>query len=112
MKDTGDALCVADRIVEQRVAAVRANVVEASYGHVLAAHDDQRCSSRVMERAIVERPRNFGLVAGDDPALAEDALLLLAKYRLVGINARIDEMRSRQLGLLHPLCCVARHTAS
>src|ERR1700674_4451456 len=112
MKDTGDALRIADRIVEQRVAAVRANVVEASYLHVLTAYDDQRCSSRVMEGAIVERAGNLGLVARDNPALVEDALLLLAKYRLVGVNARIDEMRSRQLGLLQPFCCVAGHIAS
>src|ERR1700736_4279881 len=112
MKNTGDALRVADGVIEQRVAAVGANVVEAAYLHVIAAHDDQWRSSRVMESAIVERARNFRLVTGDDPALVEDFFLLLAKYRLVGINARIDEMRSRQLGLLQPLCCVAGHIAS
>src|SRR5437667_1986063 len=98
MKNTGDALRIADGIVEQSVAAVWAHVVEAAHLQIIAAHDDQRRSSRVMESAIVERARNFGLVAGDDPALVEYFLLLLVKYRLVGVDARIDEMRSRQLG--------------
>src|ERR1700674_2174374 len=112
MKNTGDALRVADGVIEQRIAAVWANVVEAAHLQVIAAHNDQWRSSRVMESAIVERARNFRLMTGDDPALVEDFFLLLAKYRVVRINTRIYEMRSRQLGLLQPLCCVARHIAS
>ena len=112
VKDAGDALRVADGIVEQRVAAVRADVVEGAHLLVLAAHDDERRSRRVGEGAVVESARKLGLVAADDPALVKDLLLLLAKYRLVGVDARIDEMRLRELRLLHPLCCVAGHVDS
>ena len=112
VKDAGDALRVADRIVEQRVAAVRADVVEGAHLLVLAAHDDERRSCRMREGAIVERAWKLGLVAADDPALVEDLLLLLAKDRLVGVDARIDEMRLRELRLLHPLFCVAGHVDS
>src|SRR5918993_3204142 len=109
MKNTGDAFRVADGVIEQRVAPVRTNVVEAANLQVFAAHDDQRRSGGVTERAIVERAGKFRLVTGDDPALAKNLLLFLAKYRFVSIDTRIDKMRLRQLGLLPPLCCTARH---
>jgi hypothetical protein len=58
---------------------VRADVVEAAHPAVFAAHDDQRRAGRVVECAEVERLCQFRLVAGDQPAFAEDARLLLTK---------------------------------
>ena len=112
VEDARHALRVADGIVEQRVAAVRADVVEAPHLHVLAADDDQRCAARVSESAVVEGVRNLD----SWQAMIQHLLKIFSRSSfeelLVGVDPAVDEMRRRKLGLLMPQGCVFRHKAS
>src|SRR4030095_5439177 len=42
VENAGQALRIPGGIVKQRVPAMRADVVEAAHGHVIAAHDEER----------------------------------------------------------------------
>ena len=109
VKNAGDALRVADGIVEQRVAAMRADVVEAAHRHVFAAHDDERRTAGMREQAVVEGGGNLGLVAGDDPRALEELFLFFSKYRLVGVDARVDVVARRELRLGRPFGGILGH---
>src|SRR5438132_532752 len=87
VEDAGHALGVARRVVQDRVVAVRADIVERAHPGVVAAHHDQRDAGRMREQAIVEGLGQLRLVAGNDPRWPEQLLLLLLAVRLVGIEA-------------------------
>jgi hypothetical protein len=109
VEDARHALGVARRVVQDRVTAVRADVVEGAYFVVVAAHHDERHAGRVSEEPVVVRCRHLRLVAGEDPGGLEELLLLFFEYRLVRVEARIDVMRFRELRLRFPLGCGLRH---
>src|SRR5207302_8834796 len=93
MKDAGHPFGIAGRIVEDRIAAMRTDVVERAHFRVIAANDDQRHAARMIEQPIVERRLDLGLMAGDDPRRAKELLLLFLENRAGGVDARLDEMR-------------------
>ena len=103
VEDAGQALGVARRVVQDGVAAVRADVVERAHFVVVAADHDQRHAGRMAEKPVVVGPRHLRLVAGDDPRRPEQLLLLLLEDLLVGVDARIDVVRLRKLRLRFPL---------
>ena len=112
VENAGDALRVADRVIQKRVAAMRADIVETAHLHIFATDHEQLGPARVMESAVIKRVGDLALVAGDDPGLVEYFFLLFAKQIVFGIDARIDEMRFGKVGFFVPLIASSSHCGS
>ena len=111
VEDARHALGIARRIVEQRVAAVRADVVERAHLVVVAAHGDERHARRVGEQAVVKGCGYLRLVARDDPRAPEELFLLLLEDLGVRIDPRVDVVGRGELGPGLPLLAVLAHDA-
>ena len=109
MEDARHPLGVPRRIVQDRIAAMRADVIERAHLRIVAANDDQRNPGRMIEKAVVEGRFDFGLVARDDPRRAKELFFFFLEDRVVGVHARIDEVRRRKRRWCVPLRGVLCH---
>src|SRR3569623_2476002 len=110
MENTCDAFSVSDRIVEERVAAMWADVVEGPHFHVFATDHEELCPTRMMESAVIARVRQLRIVAAEDPAFIENLFQLLTEDLVIRINPGIHKMSRRKFGLLFPCDFIARHS--
>src|SRR3569623_1945278 len=110
MENTCNALGVSDRIVEERVAAMWADVVEGPHFHVFATDHEELRPARMMESAVIERVRQLRFVAADDPAFIENLFLLFTEDLVIRINPGIYKMSRRKFGLLFPCDFITRHS--